>query len=836
MKKERKEKKRREKLSFKDIFNFKNTKTFVFSMIILGGIFIATIVLIFALYIIVNAPDFEKEKLYQKEATIIYALDGTEMARIGKNNLTHITYDELPEVLIDAIIATEDSRYFQHTGMDAARFLKASFGQIIRSDSSAGGASTITMQVVKNTYTDTVSSGIKGIIRKFTDIYMSIFKLENAYTKEEILEFYFNSQWLGHDGNVNYTSISGVEQGSEYYFGKSVKDLTLAEASLLAGMFQNPVAYNPFRFPNNARKRQSVVLSLMVRHGYITKEEKEDVLNIPIKSLLREQTGAATLENQAAIDYVLEEAEELTGKNPFLVPMKIYSTIDLKAQKMMTDLENGISYEIPESRGDLQFGIAITDVEDGSVVALSPGKHYQAKGLNRATTKRQPGSTAKPIFDYGPFFEYLNGSTYYLFLDEPHTYSNGIRMTNWDNAYSGLITTRLALTSSRNIPALKAFQLVMADNPNNISEFVHNLGIDYGKDLHESLSVGAFDGTSPLELSAAYAAFGRGGYYIKPYSIKKIEFLETATTKSFKYKKEQAMSPQTAFMITDILRGAAGSMGIRKSGTAVAGKTGTTSIGSAASKKLGIPSSGIMDSWVVSYSPKYAVATWVGYDKLSKEHYLTMAIGNATKTAISKTFANKLHPSGLSFKNPGSVVSVSVEYETFPAQLPSSHTPKSLIVTEYFKSGTQPTEVSNRFSTLSNPTNLNVEKNNTSVVITWDPIKTPDAINSDYLIEHFNTYYKNAASKYYEQRLAYNRNNIGTLGYDIYLNKNNNLILLGRTTNNSYTYNAQLDAGENTFVVKSSYSIFKNNASSGISKSITIQGSSTPEPDPGLEG
>lgn len=819
----KKKKLKLKKFDFKKVFNIKNTKTFIYSVIILGGIFVATIVLIFALYIIITAPDFNREKLYKKDATTIYALDGTEMARIGKSNLTHVTYDELPEVLIDAIIATEDSRYFQHTGLDAARFIKASLGQVFRSDSSAGGASTITMQVVKNTYTDTTSKGIKGIIRKFTDIYMSIFKLENAYTKEEILEFYTNSQWLGHDGNVNYGSISGVEQGSEYYFGKSVKDLTLAEASLLAGMFQNPVAFNPYRFPNNSRKRQTSVLNLMVRHGYITKEEKDDVLNIPIESLLREKTESKVLENQAVIDYVLKEAEKLTGKNPFLVPMKIYSTIDLKVQKMMTDLETGKSYQIPESRGDLQFAVAITDVEDGSVVAMSPGKNYQAKGLNRATTKRQPGSTAKPLFDYGPFFEYLNGSTYHMFLDEPHTYSGGGKMTNWDNKYQGIMTTRRALQVSRNIPALKAFQAVARDNPQNISDFVHGLGLDYGDTLHESTSVGGFDGTSPLELSAAYAAFGRKGYFIKPYSVTKIVFLDTDTTKEYKYKKEQVMSPQTAFMISNILQGVGGSMGIKRSGTAVAGKTGTSSIGSAARKKLGIPSSGVMDSWIVSYSPKYAVATWVGYDKLSSKHYLTMSIGNNTKAAIGRTFASKLHPSGLSFKNPGGLVHLQVELETFPPQLPSTHTPSSLIVSEYFKSGTEPVDVSTRFSTLKNPTNLVLEKSGNNINLSWDPIATPDAIDNDYLIDHFNTYYENVASKYYERRLAYNKANIGTLGYDIYLNKNGNLTHLARTNSNSFSYK-NANESKYTFVVKSSYSIFKANASSGLSGTINLNG------------
>ena len=395
-----------------------NVKSIVLSGLLICGIAVISIVLVFALYIIISSPDFDRDKLYAKESSVLYYKDGTtELARLGAEDRVLVTYDELPQVLVDAIVATEDSRFFQHKGMDVARFLKASFGQLL-GNSSAGGASTITMQLVKQVYTDNTSSGIKGIIRKFTDIYMAVFKVESNYTKEEILEFYVNTMWFSGSSSVNTAGIYGVELASQYYFGKSVSDLTLAEASIMAGMFQNPYRLNPYTNPEGVRDRQEIVLKLMVQHGYITEEEKDAVLEIPIESLVIERESSNG-SNQAVIDYIVNEVTEKTGMDPRNVPMEIVTTIDLEVQNVINQLETGELYEFPNDT--IQEGITITSTTDGSIVALSGGRNYTARGLNRADERRQPGSTAKPIFDYGPYIEYLNGAPSALFLDEETT-------------------------------------------------------------------------------------------------------------------------------------------------------------------------------------------------------------------------------------------------------------------------------------------------------------------------------------------------------------------------------------------------------------------------------
>lgn len=790
----------------------------VLSLLIFGS----SCLLIFALYIIISSPDFDKDKLYSKEATVIYYKDGTEMARVGDQNRELITYEELPQVFIDALIATEDSRYFQHNGLDIARFLKASFKQLSGSDE--GGASTITMQLIKNTYTkgQESESRFQSFIRKFRDIYMAVFKLESSYTKEEIMEFYVNSLWLGNDGNLNYTGISGVQQASKYYFGKNVSELTLAESSLLVGMYQNAAFYNPYRNPEGCRNRQRTVLKLMVLHEYITEDEMNDTLNIPIQSLLVDYSKVTkSLDNQATIDYILDEVEEKTGLNPYQTPMQIYTTVDRKIQNVLTEMENGEIFKYYDDND--QEGTCITSVEDGSVVALSGGRNYKAKGLNRAVDiSRQPGSTAKPIFDYGPYIELLNGSTGDYFFDEPYTYSNGTKITDADNSYQGIITMRTALMNSRNIPALQAFQKVMAADPEYIPNFVHKFRIDYGENLYESASIGGFEGVSPLEMSAAYAVFGRGGYYIEPYIFTKIIY-EDGTTFEYKYEKEKIISEETAYMITsmliNVIRDFEGNINI--TGSEIAGKTGTTTVDKKSLEAKGLPDSTIMDSWTISYSTEYSIALWYGYDELTKETYMDTTQGWKARSKLMGGIAKKIYNTNKTFKKPSGVVSVTVEKYTFPLQLPSAYTPDSMKITELFKEGTEPTEVSPKYSKLASPTNGNYSKNGNIVTINWNSIKNPESFGSNAMQKLFNENYGSFASNYYEKIIGRNNEEFGHLVYDIFLeDSSGNTTFVDSTTNTSFV--KELSPGNYKFIVKSAYFLFKGNTSDGLTINVTV--------------
>mgnify|MGYP004570066805 FL=1 len=770
-------------------------------------IFCLTIGIIFTLYIIINSPKFDTSNLYSKESSVLLDKNGNEFARLGTENRELVNYEELPQVLIDAIVATEDSRYFQHNGIDLARFSKAVAGQLV-GHSNAGGGSTLTMQVVKNAYSDKSRSGIKGIIRKFTDIYMSVFKVEKTYTKEQILEFYVNMPYLG-------SGAYGVEQASQKYFNKSSSELSLVEAATIAGLFQAPDAYDPYSHPKTAESRRNLVLNLMYRHGYINKEERDIARSIPLENTLV-STGKTVNKYQGFIDTVVKEVINRTGNDPATTSMTIYTTLDPEKQDVIEGIYNGDGYTWKNDK--VQAAMAVIDVKDGSITAIGAGRNKKSeRSYNYATMiKRHPGSTAKPIFDYGPAFEYLNWSPGNTVVDDTYTYSGGGSIKNWDNSYKGVMTARVALASSRNIPALYTFQQLSQDQ---IKEFVTNLGITPQYEngyINESHSIGGFDGVNPLQMAAAYATFARGGTYIEPYSFTKIEYTNSGETFTVKPKKVKAMEESTAYMINMVLKYAVTSNNVSTgtvSGTDVASKTGTSTVDSAFKKAKGITGNIIGDSWQLTYSPDYCISLWYGYDEITKEYYLSNSEGSSQRRAISKILGSKILKSNSVWEKPTSIVSAEVEIGTDPLELASPATPENLRSTEMFKKGSAPTETSTTFSTLDKVSNLNYTNTDTGITITWKGIATPKALDAEFLKEKFaNNVYKYWGDKYLNYTISRNNEILGNVGYAIYLNGT----YLTTTTDTKYTYNGIiLDKAEIT--VKTTYTNYNGCDSEGVS-------------------
>ena len=774
---------------------------------LIGGI-------IFAIYIVTHAPDFNPENLYSTESSILYDRNGNQAGKLGVEKRKNVNYNDLPQVLIDAIIATEDSRFMQHNGFDLPRFLKASAGQVVNKitgHGNAGGGSTLTMQVSKNNYTSVEDSGFEGIVRKFTDIYISIFKLEKNYSKEEIIEFYVNIPFLGNNAY-------GVEQACQTYFGKSVSDINLSEASLIAGLFQAPTSYNPYQHPKQAEERRNTVLYLMQRHGYITKEEADDARSIPVESLLRESNPeGSSNEYQSYIDVVVKEVEEKTGLSPYTTGMKIYTNLDPDKQKTLNDIMSGKTWKWKDDK--VQAGIAIVDVNTGALVATGGGRNQKGeRQYNYATDiTRQIGSCAKPLFDYGPAFEYTNAGLASQVYDGPHSYSSGVAIKNADGGYKGTLTYKYALAASRNIPALRVFQSV--DN-SKIKEFVTKLGIkpeiDSNGGLHEAHALGAFSGSNPKDMAAAYAAFANGGYYTEPYTVNKIEYIDSDKTVSLKNKRSKAMSDSTAYMITDALVYAVsgyGNIGGSVSGVQLAAKTGTSMFDSEARRKYGYPSSANMDMWVTGYTPEYAVSLWYGYTKAEKGYYL----GNDGYSARGKLFRQVISSisdrSGTKkFTVPSSVVKVTVEKETSPLMLPSANTPNNMKVTEYFKKGTQPTEVSPRYSTLPNASGLNAKTNGNQIELSWTAANKPEYLTDDYFRKNYKTFFGSSL----EEQLAARKASQGEFGYEVFVKDNSTGVTnsLGFTTNTTFKTTKQ---NKNvTYIVKTTLSNLKVTQSSGI--------------------
>ena len=803
---------------------WKKIVTFLLIMGIIGVLAVAS----FFTYIVISAPEFEEEAFNVKDQTVIYDLNGEIISKLGTEKRESVGYEDLPQVLIDAIIATEDSRFFQHNGVDLPRFIKATLQQLIGQD--AGGASTLTMQVVKNNLTkkgEIEKNKIEQIIRKFQDVYLSVFKVEKEYTKEEIIELYVNNYGLG-------GSVYGVGEASKYYFGKSVSELTLPEASLIAGLFQAPSRHNPYNNIESATNRRETVLKLMVRHEYITQEEADMANDITIESLLVGKKDNTIY--QGFVDTVIEEVEDLTGQNPVHTPMRIYTTMEKSIQDGVNSiLNNNASYWRNENT---QAGIAIVNVKTGAIAAVGTGRNQTGSlQFNRATSaKRQPGSTAKPIFAYGPGLEYNNFSTYTLFVDEPWSYTNGPAINNWDGGFEGIITTRRALQVSRNIPALKAFQTV---GPKNIQKFASSLGLnvslnqnsdnyevldDNGLDntINEAYSIGGVaEGFTPLEMAAAYSGFASGGYYVKPYSVTKIEFRETGEVIEYKPTKERVMSESTAYLMNNILESAVNSGfngGARVYGSHVAAKTGTSNYPDSVMKTYKLPGHAVNDLWTVAYTSQYSIAVWYGYDSVAKGYNTS----GSYKDSLTADVMKYIPKDTVGWKQPSSVVAVQVEKETYPAKLPSEYTPSDMIITEYFKRGTQPTEVSERYAQLNDITNSDVKVFGNTATITWN-LNTPTALSDEYLDKYFSqSIFSNSKDDLIERRKNYNTNTLGDVGFSIYKeNIDGTLELITYTKETSYTYTGYEPT---TLVIKTEHQKYKSNASNGVKINISFTG------------
>ena len=774
----------------------------ILNILIICVIAFASLMAVFFAYIIVKAPKFDPNNLKFTQMSELYDTEGNIITKMGNENRTEISYDDLPEVLIDAIIATEDSKFFQHNGFDLARFMKASMYQLVGKN--GGGASTLTMQIAKNNYTSTESKGFEGITRKFTDIYLSIFKIERKYTKKEILEFYVNDSYLG---NGAY----GVEQASLNYFGKSVSELNLAEASFIAGLFQSPTYYNPYNYPERAEGRRKTVLYLMQRHGYITEEEKEIAENSPITSYIKKtQTSGTYSEYQGYIDTVVEELENEYDLNPYTTPLKIYTAMNRSKQDFVNKVMNGEAWKWENENA--QAGVVMTDSSSGEVLAVGAGRNKNSeRSYNYATmTNRQIGSTAKPIFDYGPAVEYLGWGTVNYIDDTQTTYSDGTKISNSDGGYKGRLPLYQALGLSRNVTALKTFQQVSKEAGNDkILKFANSLGItpevDKNGKIHEAHSIGSFTGStkkgesrnSPMTMAGAYQAFSNGGYYIKPHTIKKFVYKDTDEVVETKSAKTRIMNDSTAYIINYSLNWSA-TEGLAKSAAGISGvqtaaKTGTSNFDEATRKRYHLSSKAVNDLWVCGYTPKQTITFWYGYDSITKGHSTTSSW--STRDKFYRNLADNLFDKdGSSFERPSSIEEISVVRNSIPLK-------KALYggVVGYFRKGTGPDETgTEQVEQLPSVSGVTSSISGNTVHLKWNGISAEDMVNLNF------------------------DDSYGTLGYDIYVKDGSggSEVYVGTTTSTSYTHTTSYS--NPVYVIYTAYSNYKTNRSKGVEHKVSV--------------
>ncbi|WP_307290351.1 PBP1A family penicillin-binding protein [Bacillus sp. SORGH_AS_0510] len=622
------------------------------------------------LWIIKDAPKFDETLLKDPLSSQIYASDEkTVIAEVGTEKRDNININQIPDVLKNAVIATEDSNFYQHHGIDVKRTLAAIWTNI--TTGSSQGGSTITQQIVKNSFL-TIDKTPK---RKIQEWYLAV-QFEKKYSKDQILEMYFNKNLYGSD-------VYGVAKAAERFFGlgpDQLNQLTLEQAALLAGIPQSPNNYIPTIEENleRAEKRRNMVLYYMNRHGYISKEKMEQAQSTPIEETLHIQQKSSN-KYQAFVDTVIKEVQAKTNRNIFEDGLKIYTTLDPEIQQITEDVLSTNNYINYPDNDKLQSAIVILDTQTGAIKAIGGGRNYQTGGYNYATSiKRHPGSTIKPILDYGPAIEKFKWSTGHILKDEQYQYTNGTPIRNANRSYAGDKTIRDHLAWSRNIPALKAYQEVGADFA---TSFANSIGfpITDKQKANESNAIGAIDAASPLIMAGAYAAFGNGGYYIEPYTVTKIVSSD-GTEENLASGKKKVMEDYTAFLITDMLRTVVDS-GTGKmaniSNLDLAGKTGTTSFDQSAISKYGLPENATRDAWFVGYTPQYTGAVWTGYPETkSSGDYLGTKSVDISKL-VFKAILSRTATSTEKFKQPSSVERSGKEYYVKSGEKPAPPKPNS---------------------------------------------------------------------------------------------------------------------------------------------------------------
>lgn len=680
-----------------------------FGVLFLGGIGL------FAYYAS-SAPKLDEELLKDPISAEFYDMNGELFAKIGPESRKYIEYEDIPQGMVDAILATEDVRFFDHFGIDVWRLGGAVVANVTKGFG-AQGASTITQQVVKNYFL----SNDKKLKRKAQEAWLAI-QLERNYEKEEIFEMYFNKVLMS-------GRIYGFGTAAEYFFGKELDELELDEMALLAGMPQSPNNYNPFKNPDLAQKRRDVVLDLMVRHKKITKEQAEEAKAIDVKTRIlseEERQSITGSKYDAFLDVVLEEIEAKGEGEALSDGIKVYTTLDPNAQSVVENILNNDS-NFPTQK--IEAGVSVIDTKTGAIRAIGGGRNYGAeRPFNYADDliHRHPGSTMKPLLDYGPAIEYLKWSTGKKIVDEKMTYkSSPQQVTNWDNKYFGTITVREALYASRNVPAVKTLNAVGLDKA---KQFISKLGIETDYIVESDAIGGGRINISPIQMAASYAAFGNNGVYNDPHTIREIEYRD-GSKKSFKPDPVVAMSDYTAYMVTDILRDVVGNKpnasgrAANVPGLDIAGKTGTTNYSDDEFVKYNLPKSSVPDSWFVGYTTNYSIAIWSGYSKRS-EPITTWDERRLPQKLFSKIMGQiSAGKKTARFVKPASVVEATIEVGTEPIKLASEFTPSHLRRTELFVKGTEPKEVSDEYEiTLNAPTNLKAhyDENKKAVQLTWD--------------------------------------------------------------------------------------------------------------------
>ena len=534
--------------------------------------------------------------------TRVYSLNNELVAEFFQERRDLVSLSEIPQGLIDATIAIEDHLFYRHRGISFKGIVRAFFANL-RAGKIREGGSSITQQLVKLLFL----TRERTYKRKFQEALLAV-KIERRFSKEEILERYFNKIYFGHGSY-------GAEAASRWYFGKHARDLNLAECALLAGLIKAPNRYSPITNPEKARVRLGVVLGRMVDLGYISRGEAERARQ-DFEEMLKEGKikGSPSI-NQAPyfVEHIRQEIEEKYGSNAlYKGGLRVYTTLDLKMQRAarealfsgLEQLNKGRSGESPKIEGAL---VAI-DPKTGYIKAMVGGSGFTPDNqFNRTTqARRQPGSAFKP-FLYAAAID--NGFTSAdTLMDEPVVYQDWQgewAPQNYDGKFRGLVTLRKALENSINVASVRLIEKV---TPERVASYARRAGIKSRLYPTLSLALGTSEVT-PIEMAVAYGVFANQGVRAEPLGIRYVKDLSGVLLEENIPFGEEVLAKETAYILTNLMEGvvkrgtASWAVGERL-GRPVAGKTGT--------------SNNFVDAWFVGFTPDLIAVVWIGYDRGQK--------------------------------------------------------------------------------------------------------------------------------------------------------------------------------------------------------------------------
>jgi penicillin-binding protein 1A len=640
-------------------------------------------------------PDPRRLELFTpRQTSKLYAADGRFIAELGLERRTLVKLSEIPKPVRDAFIVTEDKRFYQHHGIDWVRVAGAA-AHNLGAGGYAQGFSTLTMQLARNIFTSKISRE-KTLTRKLKEAKVAR-EIEALYPKDKILELYLNQIYLG---NGAY----GVETAAQRYFGKSVRELNLAEAAMLAALPKAPERYNPRRFPERALQRRNTVIALMREQGIVSEADAQLARAFPLKLARREHSGELA---PYFVEWVRQQLEDRFGNKLYTDGLKVYTTLDMELQsnaernleKQLRDIEGGkygafrhVTYEQYQARNAsndrdattgnspyLQGALIAIDPRNGAVRALVGGRDFDDSKFNRATQAlRQPGSTFKPVVYATAIHDGYPAS--YPLIDTALTLPqlSGADWTpqNYDLKFMGPMPMRRALYLSRNIPAIR---MGMELGERNVIDMARRMGITTPIPPYPSIHIGAAD-VYPIEMVAAYTTFATLGQRVKPNAILRVEDAKGKVLWEPPVQRSDVLSHEEAWLMVDMMkdvvrRGSAASIGASGFKIPAAGKTGTTNDYS--------------DVWFIGYTPDLVAGVWMGFDRPQK--IMPNAQGGRLASPAWLAFMNEAYqrrPAPPDWPRPDAIITRNIDWTT--GLLASPACPDTTTVTEYFIPGTEP--------------------------------------------------------------------------------------------------------------------------------------------------